>query len=359
MTLSLTFKGELIMNKHVKMPSIPQFRDAVKQVQNLARFIGYDENDEPIFNNLAELPVITAIGTVKLHGTNASVCKRGNDIWSQSKNNVLSPLHDNAGFNAFFLSKKDYFNRYIDHLAEVNNIDLDTNTISVFGEWAGAGVQGGVGISKLEKAFYIFGVNVNNLDNEGYWLKDWHVLSDDLIHDIRIFGTYRVQIDFNNPVPANNIIINMVNEVEEECPVSKHFGVSGIGEGIVFTFMFKGQRIVFKCKGDKHAGKPKVKTMKKMDEQKYSKVNEIVDKVTPEWRLAQMYQETFDTLNGGTGDIKRTGEYLKAVIQDVLKEEMSLIEESGITFKELDVPIKTKARQWFMIALNKEIMGKK
>lgn len=53
---------------HKKYPSIGQFRNIIKDVQNNARFVGVDENNEPIFDITKKAPILTFTGTVKLHG---------------------------------------------------------------------------------------------------------------------------------------------------------------------------------------------------------------------------------------------------------------------------------------------------
>jgi hypothetical protein len=92
----------------------------------------------------------------------------------------------------------------------------------------------------------------------------------------------------------------MTNEVENECPVAKQFGVSGIGEGIVFSHMTPdGVVYRFKSKGEKHSKGPKIKKLKTVDDEKENKIIDVVNQVTPSWRLEQMMDKTFDLMNGG------------------------------------------------------------
>ena len=51
--------------------------------------------------------------------------------------------------------------------------------ITVFGEWAGKGVQPKVAISELPKTFYMFGVNLTYLNGDTIWL------SSDIISKIQ------------------------------------------------------------------------------------------------------------------------------------------------------------------------------
>jgi len=168
------------------------------------------------------------------------------------------------------------------------------------------------------------------------------------IYNIEDFKTYEVDIDFNRPDIVQNDIINMTLEVENECPVAKEFEEIGIGEGIVFSCLMEdGSRHIFKSKGEKHAGASKVKTLKVVDNEKLNKIHETVNKVTPNWRLEQMLSETFDLINGGHVDRAKLGDYLRMVINDVMKEELDVIADAGLEPKEINKYISQVARDYF------------
>ena len=346
------------MKKLIKMPSIEQFRNAIHNITKAARFDGLNEDGVAVYNQ-NPLPILTATGTVKLHGTNASVCYNARDgLWVQSKKNIINVENDNAGFAFFVEVHQDLFKTIFANIGREHGYTGEDETITIFGEWAGIGIQKGVGVSELEKAVYIFGVKIspNSEGIDAFWLdqKDIRFPVGPNIYNIIDFKTFNIVIDFNNPLLSNNEMVKMVQSVEDECPVSKQFGVSGIGEGIVFTVKFKDKTYRWKMKGDKHAGESKVKTADKVDDAKLQLIIDIVEKVTPEWRLTQMYDETFDVINGGCGDIKKTGDYLRAVIKDIMKEELIVISEAGLAPKDINSSIAKKARSWFMAKLNKE-----
>jgi len=168
------------------------------------------------------------------------------------------------------------------------------------------------------------------------------------IYNIEDFKTYEVEIDFNRPDIVQNDIVNMTLEVENECPVAKEFEEIGIGEGIVFSCLMEdGSRYIFKSKGDKHAGKSKVKKLKVVDNEKLNKIHEIAEKVTPSWRLEQMLGETFDLINGGIIDRTKLGDYLRAVIRDVMKEDLDIIADAGLEPKDVNKHISQIAREYF------------
>lgn len=346
------------MKKLIKMPSIEQFRNVIHNLTKASRYQGLDEDNEPIYSEV-ELPILKANGTVKLHGTNGSVCfNSGSGLWVQSKKNIIRIGKDNAGFAFFVGNNKDIFLDLINEIKINHKIDTTKNSIALYGEWAGEGIQKGVAISKLNKAFYIFGCKIAPFDTEidSYWVESNVINLDNIdnIYHLQNFKTFEIDIDFNAPLLSNNKMVEMVKEVENECPVAKHFGVYGIGEGIVFNVFYKNKIYKWKMKGDKHAGKSKVKKAKKVDNKKLQIIIDVVEKVTPEWRLTQMYQETFDTINGGLGDIKQTGDYLRAVIKDVMKEENQVIADAGLILKDINATISKKARIWFMKKLDEE-----
>ena len=340
------------MEKLIKMPSIEQFKGVVKNIAYISRFKGFDINENPIFENV-KLPTLKAIGTVKLHGTNSSVCY--NDalgIWFQSKNNIITPQNDNCKFASFFFDKKD---KFIDMIKALN-IDTTENIITIYGEWAGKGIQKSVAISEIEKSFYIFGIKISKLKDEEsfYWLNDYTIKEFDNIHDIRKFKIFEIDIDFNDPKPYFNKMVEMMLEVEKECPVAKYFGISGIGEGIVFKVNYMNKIFTWKVKGEKHSN-CKVKKLNKVDNEKLQFINNIAEKVTPAWRLDQMYQETFNTLNGGKGDIKKIGDYIKNVINDILKEELDTLESNNLTIKDISFAISKISREFMFDKLNEEV----
>ena len=84
--------------KHYKWPSIGQYREVVRNIERRARFAGVDERGEPIINIAADYPTLEFVGTVKLHGTNAAVVIGDGEHWFQSRERIITPEKDNAGF---------------------------------------------------------------------------------------------------------------------------------------------------------------------------------------------------------------------------------------------------------------------
>ena len=140
----------------------------------------------------------------------------------------------------------------------------------------------------------------------------------------------------------------MTIEVENECPVGKAFGYEGIGEGLVFSHVFENGKVYrFKSKGERHAGKSKVKTLKEVDDVKIRLVMEIAEKVTPIWRLSQMLEQACDFMNGGTLDRSKLGDYIRLVINDVIKEEIDILTDAGLEPKDVNKYISNIAKDYF------------
>lgn len=346
------------MKKHISFPSIEQFRNIVANVNRQFNFVGLDDNGDAIYDHNKLKPTLTFKGTVKLHGTNAGVCyNAANGLWAQSRENVITPEQDNAGFAFFVESVKDVFIEMMTTIFVKNNLSKDdnTHTISIYGEWCGGNIQKGVGITNLPKSFFIFGVKItphvdpNDLEavkaNPAYWVDHSYLRSPDVkIYNINDYPTWEMEIDFNRPELVQNKLSNLTIAVEEECPVAKAFGFSGIGEGIVWATEYKGVVHRFKVKGEKHSAS-KVKTLAPVDVEKVNGILEFVDYAVTESRFNQALEKTF--LNDEPVDIKKLGNVIKWVVDDVIKEETDTMVKNGLEPKDIGKYVSTKVREMF------------
>jgi hypothetical protein len=223
------------MKRLIKFPSIEQFRSVVATVLRQYNFAGLDENGDAIYDTTKPKPTLTFKGTVKLHGTNAAVCQNNDDgIWAQSRENIITVEKDNAGFAFFVESNKDMFGVLFSQVASKNDIG-PKDTISIYGEWAGGNIQKGVGITNIEKSFFIFGVKITphtTTEEEAkskpaYWVDYSYLRSpENRIYNIDDYPTWEIDIDFNMPQLVQNKLSELTLAVEEECPVAKAFGFS-------------------------------------------------------------------------------------------------------------------------------------
>lgn len=347
--------------KVIKFPSIEQYRNTISNVIKHYNFEGLDANGDAIYNPSKPKPILKFIGTVKLHGTNFGISFNDeHGMWSQSKENVINLQKDNAGSAFFAESNKNVLLDLFNQIKQKYNIDTTTHTITIYAEFVGKGIQSKVGITKLDKSMFIIGIkisNLNNIEEAAYWVDCKEFKSPEhRIYNIFDYKTFEIDIDFNHPELKQNEIIEMTLDVEKECPVAKAFGFDNeIGEGIVFLHESENQRYVFKSKGLEHAGKSKVKTLKPVDNDRINKILEIADKVCVEWRLDQMLTESCNLLNGGIIETTKLGDYIRLVINDVLKEELDVLTENGIEPKTINKYISDIARKYFFERYNESV----
>lgn len=331
-------------NNFKKFPSIDQFRGVIKQIRDYSK-----KHGKPV-------PTLKFTGTVKLHGTNAAVgyCADTDSIWVQSRERVITPFDDNAGFARYVEDNKDAFiaflRRYVD----------DTGRVIVYGEWAGGSIQSGVALNQLPKQFYVFDMvrvsQAHREDDESHVAERVEIEHfGDFIDipgaiSITKFPSYEMDIDFAHPELSQNALVDLTLAVEAECPVGRTQGVTGIGEGIVWFNAETGLR--FKVKGEKHSTS-KVKTVKQIaavDLERMATVDAFVDNVVTENRLNQGIAKLGEM--GLPIEMSSIGAYIKWVSGDVLKEEMDLIIASCIDKKELMGKMAMKSKTFYIAHMN-------
>jgi hypothetical protein len=342
------------MKKMIKFPSIEQFRTVVTNINRHYNYVGLDENGDAIYDHTLPKPTLTFKGTVKLHGTNAAVSYNKNgEFWAQSRENIITVEKDNAGFAFFAQSNLGSFMALMNIVHYREKLDTSKNTVTIYGEWCGGNIQKGVGITNLPKSFFIFGVKVTPHTeteeelkaNPAYWVD----YSDLKAPDYRIFNiddypTYSIDIDFNMPALVQNQLSELTIAVEEECPVAKAFGFSGIGEGIVWSTEVKGITHRFKVKGEKHSSS-KVKTLASVDVEKLEGIQKFVEYAITESRFNQALENTFP--NDEPIDVKKMGDLIRWVVNDVVKEEMDTMVANNIEPKDVNKYLSTKVREMF------------
>lgn len=347
------------MKKQISYPSIEQFRNVCSGIARRVTFDGFDKDGNPIVNPLAKKPILTFKGTVKLHGTNAGVSYNNQDsIWAQSRENIITVEKDNAGFAFFVETHKDVFIKLINFLAHAHMVDLDLFTLTIYGEWVGKGIQRGVAISNIDKSFFIFGAKVSKPEDEdfnAYWISTDYISSaTDRIFNIENYETFSIDIDFNMPQLSQNKLIELTEAVEKECPIGKAFGISGVGEGIVFAAEYKGVVYRFKSKGEKHSVS-KVKTLNSVDEEKLNSIAEFIEYAVTENRFKQAIQNVF---TDEQPNIKRIADVMRWMVSDILKEELDTLVKNNIEPKEIGKYVSNKVRGMFFELLDKQEFDK-
>jgi len=227
------------------------------------------------------------------------------------------------------------------------------NTVTIYGEWAGGNIQKGVGVTNIEKSFFIFGVKVTphtTTEEEAkvkpaYWIPSHYLKSpEDNIYNIEDFPTWTMDIDFNMPQLVQNKLSELTLAVEEECPVAKAFGFSGIGEGIVWSTNLNGNVHRFKVKGEKHSSS-KVKTLAAVDTEKLESIQKFVEYAVTESRFNQALENVFP--NEEPIQNNKLGDVIRWVVNDVIKEEMDTMVDNKIEPKDVNKYISSKVRDMF------------
>ena len=314
--MGATRHGDYIMADIQYYPSIEQFRNVIKSVKDYCR------------KNEAPLPELLFNGTVKLHGTNAGIVLQNGEYTYLSHKRVITIDDDNYGFTSWMQDRAALLPIEEGH--------------TLYGEFCGQGIQKGVAISELPKMFVAFGYK----DAEGNW-KNIHGFSPEAnsmnMWSINQFPKYGIHIDFANPEASIEKLTQITEEVEHECPVGKYFGVSGVGEGVVWTCMSIPE-LRFKVKGEKHSSS-KVKVLAAVDIERVNSLKALVDSILTENRMLQMYDEM--TAEYGEFGNEKLGEFLKRCISDCIKEESDTISASGFELKDFTKKAPDVAKSWF------------
>lgn len=214
-----------------------------------------------------------------------------------------------------------------------------------------SGIQKGVAVSEVDKFFMIFGIKIGNL-----WLpiEDYHINKpEDRIFHALDFPSFEVTIDLNDPAAIQNTLITFTESVENECPVGKQLGAVDclIGEGIVWkpktTPWCDNSDYWFKVKGEKHSSS-KVKKLASVDVEKLNSIKDFVDYAVTESRLQQGLTEI------GL-DMKKMGEFIKWISQDVFKEESDTMKENNLEMKDIGKELSNKARKWYIEQYNSAV----
>lgn len=324
-----------------KFTSIEQFRHVVKTVREH-------------FNRISSphlIPTLTFIGTVKLHGTNAGVRRFHGKFQPQSREQIIDETHDNMGFAKYVASlDQDLLNDLFDQIGTEKDDD-----ITIYGEWCGSGIQDTVAICQLPvKQWVIFAAKRN-----GEYVAQINKLEPGLLEANNVYNIHRippfvVEVNFKTPEYAVPEFEKYVAQVEAECPWAKSFGISGMGEGIVWKCLERpiDSDLWFKTKGAKHS-KSKVKTIASMDIEKVESIKACVELILPEGRLKQGLDALINQQH-----LEQTpqnfGAFMKWVAGDILKEELDTITENGFQWKEIVKEVNNKCREWYFTKMNKE-----
>ena len=146
------------------------------------------------------------------------------------------------------------------------------------------------------------------------------------IFNVEDYETYSIDVDFNMPQLAQNKFGEITEHVENECPISKAFGIdNGLAEGVVWSVEYKDSVHRFKVKGDKHSV-TKVKKLASVDVEKLKTIQDFISYAVTENRFNQAVENVFGKEDL---DVKKMGDFIRWFVKDIASEEMDTMVENG------------------------------
>lgn len=343
------------MKRMIKYNKIGDFKKVIRSIKDEARYRG-----------VVKLPTIEFNATEKIHGTNAAVCYSIIDgFWVQSRERILTLESDNLGCAFAAYKNEEEWIEIIIRLARYNNIDLSSNIISIYYEWAGGSIQKKSALTGLDKRAIIFAhakvspllpdpTIVESENQPAYWIDtvengNFVMNHEANIYNILAYDTWQISIDFNEPERSVNSFLKLLHENELNSPVGKYMGIEkNVLEGMVWTGRGSDDELLkFKVKGEKHTSS-KVRTLKPVDDVKEQAKNDLIDLVVTPSRLEQGWQLLFGANNEiKLPEKKDISDFLRWVINDIMSEHVDDYFEAGIEPKELNGKISQVARIWY------------
>lgn len=353
---------------HIAWPEIESFH-------HIRKFIRVDPGEWWMKRELLHgTSTISYKCKVKLHGTNSAVqCLVDGTILAQSRENLITPEKDNAGFARWVKNNEASWQ---------DTKDGARAQVIVYGEWIGPGIQKNVAVSEIpKKCFAVFAARplsaYNTPLDDILWVEpeileqivqgipDTYVIpwyhrpatrgSDSNIH-------MKLDVDWKNSDEELTQTIAPINDwvaaIEENDPwVEATFGVKGTGEGLVFYPVSEPhlgfenfQNLCFKAKGEKHKN-IKTAAPAQVNPEVAASVEAFVELVLTPARLEQGARAVggFDLTLGITNyDLKFTGKFVNWITGDIQKECQDEMAASGLDWKQVQKPLTDKARSWYI-----------
>tara|TARA_R110000764_G_scaffold207122_4_gene292698 strand:+ start:8318 stop:9397 length:1080 start_codon:yes stop_codon:yes gene_type:complete len=356
------------MSKYKKFKKIGQFKDAIHAIRRCAQYKGADEDGNPIYDDsINPEGKVICKGTVKIHGSNASLTydNETQELTCGKRTSAVGVDGGHFGFADWVYHRnadkiKDMFQSVIRRWHNKGEDIIEK--VSIFGEWAGKGIQGKVAVAEVDKFFCAFAIYIHegvdeDGENVGYYINDPDMFSTLYNNAIRFynayqFPTYEVEVDLQYPQLSLVEFDKLTLAVEEECPVGRFFGVDkGIGEGIVWRFGNGGRDYWFKTKGEKHSKGGGGAKKADVDPVKVASIKEFVDFAISEDRLEQAY----DLIKQEHGQVDRshTGDFIRWINNDAIAEEGDALDAGGLERSDVGAAIAYTSRVW----LHKRICG--
>jgi hypothetical protein len=280
------------------------------------------------------------VSKIKLHGTNAAIQIKGNEVGYQSRNRMLTPDNDNAGFAA-------WASQYEEEWRSCSKA-FDNENVIIYGEWFGDGMTKKVSCSRVKgRHFAVFAIRLFTDNYSARLVFPGNIAarlpSIPNLHILPIFGRYT--IDENNLTEIAALIEKQVEDIDKCDPwIQSTFGIEGPGEGLVFypTSCYD-VRLLFKVKGKAHRVN-KVRKVMDVNPEELATVDAFVDAFLTPARLEQALAE----LEAGSPlTVRDTGEFVKWVLKDIKKESTMEVKANGLPWPKLAKAIAPRAVTFF------------
>ena len=314
-------------------------------------------------------------GTVKLHGSNASVVCTPTGLQPQSRNRELSVGEDNLGFANFIAGERQTeVLRALECELRARIGLAEAKPLALFGEWVGPGVQKGAAVSSLPaKQWVLFAVAtkdaeqtkpvVEGEDEDAHrrWFDALPELGDRFaeagIFSIVDGPRHELELDFDDRGAlelAADRVERLTRAIDERCPWAARFGVEGPGEGLVWQPLgehFGDDELAFKSKGDKHqiAARTGPRKSANLEPEQLASVEEFVAHALSEARMAQgleVLRERELPL-----EMRSLGDYLRWLAGDVQRECADELACAALDWKQIVKPLNERAKAYFRAQL--------
>ncbi|OQR97834.1 Note [Thraustotheca clavata] len=330
----------------ISFPSIDQFRHVIQAINWKSRSIRGIDN-KPFYDQSLPLPKLIFSGTVKLHGSNTAIVFDNGNVYFQSRSRVITPTDDYFGF-ASTMTKYSSCTEILCGAIKSTFDVAEDQVVAVYGEWCGDKIQKGVALAQLPKMFVYFAIRVGEVWVDISRLKSVE-FEQERIFNIHRFGEYEIEINFERPQDIQEHINELTLQVEAECPAGKYFGVSDVGEGIVWKCISEGynnnSEFWFKTKGTAFMLNSTPKEPASIQVFDAASVTAFVDEFVSENRLQQGLQVLVERSN--RIEMQQMRDFIKWVQQDIAKEENDALVANNLNLKHVNHAIADKARKWF------------
>ena len=300
-------------------------------------------------------------GWVKLHGSNAGVVCTPAGLQAQSRNRVITPEDDNAGFAAFAADggRQAAIRELEAELRASAGVEAELPVV-FYGEWIGPGVQKGVAINALaERQWVLFAAASKAPDEERKRYLELPALGQRFaslgIYSIADGPARELELDFGHRGAlelAADAIEAATAEVDRRCPWAARFGIEGVGEGLVWHPLgehFGDSELLFKSKGAGHqVAARKAKAERKaslLDPELLANAEAFVAYAVTGPRLEQGLEVLRE--HGQAVELRNLGPFLAWLAGDIRRECALELDRNGLEWKQVAKPINEAAKAWF------------